>query len=95
MSAIAAATGSAITVEHLPVELATRDAHGLRVRLLWTKALDRLTVAVEEVSGNAFELAVGQARPLDVFNHPYAYAAARGVAYEAFRRPVDEPDDVE
>jgi hypothetical protein len=76
-------SATAITVEHLPVELAHRESSGLRVRLLWTKALDRLTVAVDEVGGTAFELAVGPARALDVFNHPYAYAAARGVAFES------------
>ena len=86
-------SATAITVEHLPVELAHRETSGLRVRLLWTKALDRLTVAVDEVSGHAFELAVGSERALDVFNHPYAYAAARGVAYEAGSRSEDLEED--
>jgi hypothetical protein len=86
-------SASAITVEHLPVELATRENSGLRVRLLWTKALDRLTVAVEEVSGDAFELAVGSARALDVFHHPYAYAAARGVAYRVASRAEADDED--
>jgi len=87
---------SAITVEHLPVELAHREAHGLTVRLLWTKALDRLTVAVDERStGDSFELAVGSAAPLDVFHHPYAYAAARGLTFRALPRPAPQELEAE
>jgi hypothetical protein len=64
-------------------ELARRGTDGLDVSLLWLPAEDRLVVTVwDERVGDAFEVPVGAAdRPFDVFHHPYAYAARRGVAY--------------
>jgi hypothetical protein len=31
--------------------------------------------------GTEFQLVVGAAEAMDVFHHPYAYAASRGVGY--------------
>jgi hypothetical protein len=65
-------------------ELDSRTSDGIHVRLLWHPEESRVSVAVEDAkTGEAFELAVNDGeRPLDVFHHPYAYAA---------RRPVTEP----
>lgn len=52
-----------------------RDSGGLVVSLLWRRRDDALTVVVSDVRlGEAFEVPVGSAKPLDVFYHPYAYA---------------------
>jgi hypothetical protein len=66
-------------------ELAHRRNDGIDVTMLWDPASDQVTVAVDDTkSGEAFEIAVvpGE-RPLDVFHHPFAYAAYR----EAAKRP--------
>jgi hypothetical protein len=60
-------------------ELAYRENDGLAVSLLWDPADDALTVTVlDEHSGEALEVPVEDASPLDVFEHPFAYAAQRG-----------------
>jgi hypothetical protein len=60
-----------------PRELDTRMNDGLHVQLLWHPLDGRVTVAVNDTkTGEAFELEVGHGqRALDVFHHPYAYAA--------------------
>lgn len=62
-------------------ELHSRIADGIHVRLLWSKSDDRVAVAVDDgKTGDAFTLDVAyHERPLDVFHHPYAYAALRGI----------------
>jgi hypothetical protein len=63
-------------------ELAYRQNDGLSVALLWNRAKERLTVAVsDDRTGEHFELEAAPDNALDVFNHPYAYAASRGPAY--------------
>ena len=49
--------------------------------LLWREADDRVLVAVADAkTGDRFTLVVRPGeRPLDVFHHPYAYAAVHGV----------------
>lgn len=60
-------------------ELARRTADGMRVTLLWNRADDRLAVEVSDAkSGRHFELDAPRDRALDVFYHPFAYAAAPG-----------------
>jgi hypothetical protein len=60
-------------------ELAYRESAGLAVALLWNPADDRLTVTVRDrQTGEALEIPVADARPLEVFHHPFAYAAWRG-----------------
>ena len=62
------------------VELAHRESDGITIRLLWSRESDTVAVAVTDLRGGAFELVLGSnERPLDVFRHPYAYAAARGL----------------
>jgi len=63
-------------------ELAYRAADGVEVVLFWHPNTDELSVAVSDVhSGAYFELAVAPDQALDVFNHPYAHAAFRGLSY--------------
>ena len=58
------------------LELATRETDGLHVELLWDRATDAVTVAVEDLrGGESFQLAVARERALDAFYHPFAYAA--------------------
>jgi hypothetical protein len=72
-------TGSETTQRDDRRELDARVADGISVTLLWSPSTDRVTVAVEDAkTGEAFEVPVGAGeRALDVFHHPYAYAAAR------------------
>ena len=59
-----------------PRELDSRSADGLEVTLLWSKPTNALTVAVNDTrTGEAFTLRADAANALDVFHHPYAYAA--------------------
>lgn len=65
-----------------PRELAHRANDGVEIVLFWNEATDELTVYVsDERSGAYFELAAPRNQALDVFYHPYAYAACRGIAY--------------
>jgi hypothetical protein len=57
-------------------ELHHRSADGIEVSLLWSPLTNALTVAVEDSrSGMSFEVAAPAEKALDVFEHPYAYAA--------------------
>jgi len=63
-------------------ELAYRANDGVEVVLFWHEHTGELTVAVsDERSGAYFELAAAPRQALDVFNHPYAHAAHRGLPY--------------
>jgi len=63
-------------------ELDSRVTDGIRVRLLWCEHDGTLWVTVvHSKTGDAFHVEVHDGeRPLDVFHHPYAYAAHHGVA---------------
>ena len=59
-------------------ELARREGDGTTVVLAWRPLDNRLTVTVTDWrGGDLFELALEDEPPLDVFHHPYAYAASR------------------
>ena len=61
-------------------ELAYRENDGVAVALLWHPRTNALSVSVvDRRTEDAFELAVAAKDALDVFEHPYAYAAFRGV----------------
>jgi hypothetical protein len=66
----------------MPTELAHRCVDGVEVLLLWDSGDDRLTVVVDDLrNGGSFELVADDGRQaLDAFYHPFAYAAARGLA---------------
>jgi hypothetical protein len=69
------------TVTTLPVrrELAHRYSNGIDVTLSWSPGDDVLLVTVCDEAGDDFELVVESHEALDVFEHPYAYAAYRGL----------------
>jgi hypothetical protein len=57
-------------------ELHHRSADGIEVTLLWSRRSNTLTVAVEDSrSGEMFLLPAPAEKALDVFEHPFAYAA--------------------
>ena len=68
------------TTSTLIRELDSRVSDGIEVRLLWREQDDRVLVAVRDGrTGEAFSLEVADdQRALDVFHHPYAYAAVPG-----------------
>jgi hypothetical protein len=57
-------------------ELAERESDGLFVTLRWDDGNGSLSVSVKDArTGEAFDLDANQTNALDVFRHPYAYAA--------------------
>jgi hypothetical protein len=63
-------------------EIADRANDGVEVSLLWSRVSWRLTVVVSDTrAGETFELVAHPQNALDVFHHPYAYAAAEGIDY--------------
>jgi hypothetical protein len=86
-----AAVNEPTTWEPAARELDYRSNDGVEVALLWHEATNRLTVSVRDLrAGNAFEFEVGSDHALDAFNHPYAYAAFRGIGYRAATPRVAE-----
>ena len=63
--------------------LAERKNAGIEVTLLWTQDTNAVAVLVrEDGTDDEFELSVEPGgNALDAFEHPYAYAAWRGVDY--------------
>jgi hypothetical protein len=67
-------------------ELAHRENDGVEVVLFWHRPTDELTVTVsDERKGASFELPAEPHQALDVFNHPYAYAAFQGLTHQEAR----------
>ena len=71
-------------------ELDHRVADGIHVTLLWHEATNRITVVVfDEALGETFEIEAPAARAMDVFHHPFAYAAFEGTEFSTrVREPV-------
>jgi hypothetical protein len=71
-------------------ELNSRVSNGIQVRLLWRELDDSVWVVVVDTrSGHRFRVEVAaDERPRDVFEHPFAYAATRGVETQPTRNPV-------
>src|SRR5215203_1460235 len=69
-------------------ELDRRSNDRIDVRLLWHERNDRVMVVVADgKTGARFEIEVrDRDRALDVFHHPYAYAASHGIK----TRPEDD-----
>jgi hypothetical protein len=78
-------SSTAVEYELRRAELAHRSSDGVDVALLWSRVTDSLYVAVRDERTNAsFELVVENgSEALDVFHHPFAYAAWRGIELEA------------
>ena len=64
-------------------ELAHRANQGIDVHLVWYPEDDSLAVTVVDEGGETFELVVDPEEALEVFEHPYAYAAYRGLLEHA------------
>jgi hypothetical protein len=64
-------------------ELAARETGGVTVRLLWSRWTNLVTVAVADaMNEDYFELVLDEHEPaLEVFHHPFAHAAARGLEF--------------
>ena len=65
------------------VVLAKRSNAGVQVTLLWVEDTNAVAVLVhDEGNDEQFELSVEPgANALDTYEHPYAYAAWRGIDY--------------
>jgi hypothetical protein len=79
------------TDETWRTELASRESNGITVRLFWSRSTNLVTVTVADAaSHDYFELVLDEhERALDVFNHPFAHAAARGLDV---RTDLPEPE---
>jgi hypothetical protein len=72
---------------HWERELAQRSSDGIEVVLLWHTLTDELTICVsDERTDTYFELAAEPEQALDVFEHPYAYAARAATRNHGLRR---------
>jgi hypothetical protein len=60
-------------------ELDHRQSNGIDVTLSWCPIGGELFVTVVDDAGDSFEIAVEPHEALDVFQHPFAYAAVRSV----------------
>lgn len=69
-------------------ELAHRSNDGMAVALLWHTATNLLSVVVTDSrTDETFELVLDRDdRAMDVFHHPFAYAAHRGLDYALVSR---------
>jgi hypothetical protein len=79
------------------IELSERRFDGISVGLYWTRGTDLVVVTVDDdASGDAFELVVADnERPLDVFQHPFAFAHARAIELSDYRRQTRVEVEVE
>lgn len=75
-------------------ELDTRVNDGIHVRLLWCERDRQVSVAVTDTkTGEAFSIEIRDGeRAMDVFHHPYAFAAWHGIKVSA---PVWSEDSFE
>ena len=73
-------------------ELASRGTDGLAVSLLWSKATDRVRVTVaDERFDEELDLDIPGAHALAAFQHPFAYAAVRGLGFGCATRASLNP----
>jgi hypothetical protein len=57
-------------------ELAERESDGIFISLRWDPGTGSLSVSVKDSrTGETFDLDANETNALDVFQHPYAYAA--------------------
>ena len=74
-----------LSFDHTPKMLASRHSGTTEIALLWSKRKHRAAIAVDdEATGEHFELEIlPEDDALDLYNHPYPYAAFRHVAVNA------------
>jgi hypothetical protein len=66
-------------------ELAQRAGDGIVVSLMWSRADNVLRVSIANTqTGEEFELEAYPENALEIFYHPFAYAAYRGLDYGAW-----------
>jgi hypothetical protein len=71
---------STLTSDTPPRELCSRSSDRIEVALLWTPGTEQLCVAVVDLRSNqSFVRPVEARHAMRVFNHPYPYAAERGL----------------
>jgi hypothetical protein len=85
------------TQETWRTELAARESNGVSVRLFWSRSTNLVTVTVSDATnGDYFELVLEEdERALDVFYHPFAHAAARGLEFRPRRSESELTVDVQ
>jgi hypothetical protein len=71
------------------IVLASRENAGIHVSLLWDPDAHAVAVLVRDAgTDDQFELVVEpEANPIDLYEHPYAYAAWRGIDYSTAGLP--------
>jgi hypothetical protein len=78
-------------LSHHVEELAHRETDGVEVALLWRPSDGSLTVVCADArTGDQFAVAAEPANALEVFYHPYAYAARQRVSYSVPSRVCAE-----
>lgn len=79
------------TEEPWRTELASRESNGITVRLFWTRSTNLVTVTVADAANDDyFELVLDEhERAMDVFHHPFAHAAARGLDFHTGRLELE------
>jgi hypothetical protein len=66
------------------IELAERQGHGVKVRLLWRPGTDEVLLEVnDDQTGANFEVQVPGDRALDAFEHPFVYVSSPGAGVVA------------
>lgn len=69
-------------------ELDYRFGDGLEVALLWQPETNRVSVSVFDAkTGDDFDIEVDAAEASDAFQHPFAFAARRGIHLVAATHP--------
>jgi hypothetical protein len=79
-------------VEALLRELDHRRTDGIDVWLLWREDDNQVLVSVaDDKTGDRFTIEVRAGdKPLDVFHHPYAYAAYYGIDIQGEAREISD-----
>jgi hypothetical protein len=92
----AADTGLFAELGSTHAELAMREQNGVAVSLHWVRGTNVVFVSVvDRRNGEAFELVLEpDERALDVFHHPYAYAATRGLDVGRPRFECEEEEEL-
>jgi hypothetical protein len=78
-------------MDNIEKELDFRSSDGLEVWLLWCTGDEHVVVEVIDTRvGDTFRLEVELDQARDAFEHPYAYAAFRGIEYAEPRHDAAE-----